>query len=529
MKWAKPAFGREQAVLFPESLDGAIRQDHPVRFLDELLSQLDWSKFEGRYHESRGRAAIPPRYLAAIILYGTMCRIRSSRAMENAIGLRLDFRWLADGHSMDHTTLSEFRREFAAERKDLFVQANQLARALSGLTLRQLAFDGTRIRANNRRSGSRSVEALEKQLEAEQTQADTKEELEREFDENDAEIEKEDSQEELVLPPVLTDPNKRSAEMAKAVAKLKRMKAAGEKLPKRIPVTDPDSRITPNKEGGFAPNYTPTATVDADSGLIVDGDVIPHTDEERHLLPTVDRVTQTYGTKPEGMSADGAFGNGANLEGMETRGIDFYSPMADPQVNPAKRTDPTQPVPPEQWSQLPTCRVKNRDGKMQDQLQKSTFIYDETNDCYWCPNGQKLVRIRMTSQRNAYGERVHESRYKADAANCAGCPLKDRCIQANANAKKAPAREIGRDQYEKSRDRHKERMATDKAKKAYRRRCAVAERPFAVIKQQFGARQFLLRGEEKVKNEWGWLILAFNLREMTGRLRRPAKPAQAGA
>ncbi|MGY8880740.1 MAG: hypothetical protein ACKVKV_08730 [Dehalococcoidia bacterium] len=32
--------------------------------------------------------------------------------------------------------------------------------------------------------------------------------------------------------------------------------------PAQVPTTDPQSRVMPNKEGGFAPNYTPTALTD---------------------------------------------------------------------------------------------------------------------------------------------------------------------------------------------------------------------------------------------------------------------------
>ncbi len=58
--------------------------------------------------------------MASVLLYGLITRIRSSRALENALEVRLDFRWLAEGRSIDHTTLSEFRRKFGPELKELF-------------------------------------------------------------------------------------------------------------------------------------------------------------------------------------------------------------------------------------------------------------------------------------------------------------------------------------------------------------------------------------------------------------------------
>jgi len=47
------------------------------------------------------------------------------------------------------------------------------------------------------------------------------------------------------------------------------LKQADEIFANRIPIIDTQSRFTPNKEGGFASNYTPLATVDVDSGFTI--------------------------------------------------------------------------------------------------------------------------------------------------------------------------------------------------------------------------------------------------------------------
>ena len=47
---------------------------------------------------------------------------RALRAVEEALGLRLDFRWLVEGQTIDHSTISEFRRHHSGELKELFVE-----------------------------------------------------------------------------------------------------------------------------------------------------------------------------------------------------------------------------------------------------------------------------------------------------------------------------------------------------------------------------------------------------------------------
>ncbi len=49
--------------------------------------------------------------------------------------MRLDFRWLVEGRSIDHTTLSDFRKKHPEALKKLFIQIGLLARELKHVTL----------------------------------------------------------------------------------------------------------------------------------------------------------------------------------------------------------------------------------------------------------------------------------------------------------------------------------------------------------------------------------------------------------
>lgn len=88
MDWAKANERRDQMVLFPTRWDDVLAPDHHVRLLDEILQRLDWSRWEMLYDRRRGQPPIQPRILAAVILYGLLNRIRSSRALEEALQVR---------------------------------------------------------------------------------------------------------------------------------------------------------------------------------------------------------------------------------------------------------------------------------------------------------------------------------------------------------------------------------------------------------------------------------------------------------
>jgi hypothetical protein len=426
---------------------------------------------------------------------------------------------LAEGRSIDHTTLSEFRRKYPEPLKDLFVQIGLLARELGWLSLEQLAFDGTRIRADNRRSRSRTPAELR----------EMREKLAARYAELEAQLTAADAHDQEVFgdasPPdlleELADTRRLQARVDAALEELRRVEAAGETVPQRIPLTDPQSRITPNKDGGFAPNYTPLATVDVASGLIVSAEVIAMTDEDKHLAAAVDDVTQSFGlahTPPE-VLADSMMATVENLLEMDQREVVLYSPLAGQsnQPNPALRDDPTQPVPAEQWANLPTKPV-GRKGAQRPQLLKSAFVYDAERACYWCPQGKALEYAHTTSE-SVRNRRVVRHRYKATAEMCAGCPLRELCLQGQAQA-----RQINHGEHEQRRIEHAERMATPAAQEKYAKRRHPGERPFAVIKQHFGARRFLLRGLARVGNEWKWLTSAFNLHRLLGLIQSGADP-----
>ncbi len=519
---------RAQMVVFNHRLDDALPKDHPVRLFDDILGRLEWATWEATYHGQLGQPPIHPRVLAGTIIYGLLTKIRSSRGLEDAVGVRLDFLWLVEGHSLDHSTLSKFRKKHAEPLKHLFVQIGLLARQLGWLPLEILAYDGTRLKSNNRRSGTRTPNELR----------EMKQELEQKFEELQAQSDQDDAREQEVfgsgngrsLPEDLASTRRRLQEVDASLEELKRITQAGETTPKRIPLTDPQSRLTPNKEGGFAPNYTPLATVDAFSGLIVATDVIALTNDESQLVAQIKQVQEDFQLPAPTpvVLGDGSMGTGPNLSALEDLGVTLYSPLPGKTwpENPALREDPTQPVPPELWDKLPTRTVHPTGGQKQPQLDKEAFVYDAQEDCYWCPQGEQLARAH-TSQHQQQGQVVERTCYKAPLAVCAECPLRQLCLQETATKPQVNGRQVSRDEFDAQRHRLKERMATPEAQEKYSRRREVAERPFATIKQQFGARQFLLRGLANVRLEWQWLATAFNLHRLMSLIRARPGPVSS--
>lgn len=522
MRWDQPDQPRDQLALFATTLDDALPDDHVVRLLDEILGRLDWADWEATYHGRTGRPPIHPRVLAGVLLYGLLARIRSSRSLEDALRTRVDFRWLASGRSIDHTTLSEFRRGHPEQLKGLFIRVVRVARDLGLVGFARLGFDGTRVRANNRPTGTRTPDQLRAEREGLAAQFREQQRLADEEDAREAALFGDASAHRL--PADCRDPAGRLERLDATLEDLRRAEEEeGGRPPKRVPSIDPDARVMPNKQGGgFAPNYTPTATVDIGSGLIVGVEVLNVINEDARLIPSVEAVCRDFELEsPPAVLADGLIGTGANLAACAGRGIDLYSPCAapiDPATNPAVRDDPRVPVAEADRGRLPTESIGSK-SKPVTRLSKEAFVYDAEEDCYFCPMGKELPRSTTTREASRSGVRVR-SRYKASKSDCEGCPLRSRCL---TQAEGRP-RDISREAHESYVEEHARKMARPESQEIYKGRRHPGERPFAVIKHHFGLRQFLVRGLAAVSQEWRWAATAFNLQRLMSLLHNRAGP-----
>ena len=98
--WAEPFLDRTRTRVFTPTLDSMIDEDDPVRLVDEILAEIDWSNWEAEYNGHRGQPPIHPRYIAGAILYGMYRKIRSSRKLEEACHYSsIPFTWIEEGEN----------------------------------------------------------------------------------------------------------------------------------------------------------------------------------------------------------------------------------------------------------------------------------------------------------------------------------------------------------------------------------------------------------------------------------------------
>lgn len=526
--WAKMELDPDATRLFYPTLRESLPGDHPVHLVDEILRTHDWSSWECEYVLVEGQPPIHPRYLAGALMYGMTVGIRSSRGLEGACATRTDFMLLMRGKVPDHTTFAKFRTAHKVQIRDLFRFLGRLAIDMGEARLTRIALDGTRVRANSSRHATATAKTIEERLaELDRQVAAALDAAEAQDREEDTLFGKEVTPHRLskklatlaarqeALAKALAKAREAGARRAKAASQAPSGEGSGEtaegeappteakpeKAPK-VPVADPESTIQPNKEGGFAPNYTPMAAVDTHGGYILDADVLPDSDEGQATVPTVERIEEAHGAKPAEFLGDSKYGSGANLAALAERGVEALIPLEgrhDRPESPAHRPDPTQPVPESDWARLPRTPGKN-------QLDRAAFIYDPAADTYYCPMGHPLPfhhQFTKHEKNSTVAARVYR------CAACAGCPLAGACLKGEV-----AARTVSRDEHEGLREAMDARLRTEAGRAAYARRSWACETVFGVTKTVLRLRQFLVRGLDKVKTEWLWTCAAYDLRKL---------------
>lgn len=508
--WQDAPQPREQLVLFATTLEDRIPDGHPVRLLDEILDRMDWGPWEAKYHGSLGQPPIHPSVLCKVLLFAMIRRIRSSRQIEYNLRHAIDFMWLASGRTIDHVTLSNFRRDHQKELKGLYRDMVALAVKLKVANLAELCIDGSRVLADAnkyRTWTSEKVEGLlndlDRQMEKALSEMESTDELDELFD---------TGQRSDQLPAELQDMQARRDQLDEVMTQLREMEAARakwgtdpKKNPAQLPKTDLDSRILPNKEGGYAPNYTPMAVTETQNGFIVGADVVIGNVEHQHLTTLVDTIASDHNVDIERVLGDTAFTTGENLTDTEERNIELLGPLAEPQCNdnPAHRSDLNQPVADSELDQLPINPQTKR-------FDKSAFVYDEETDSYYCPAGKQLER-QKPRRVDENGQAIEPKTKVYVCPECEDCELASRC-RTNPQAKHG--RKIKDDSHEPARRRHRARMSTTEAKSAYAKRFHYGEVQFAFMKAILGIRRFLLRGHKGVQTEWLWGCTALNLKKL---------------
>jgi transposase len=453
---------RNQLPLFASSIDDAIAQDNQVRLIDLFVDSLKLADFGFDFQfVENGRPAYNPSDLLKLFIYGYLNRMRSSRTLEKESGRNIELMWLMKGLAPDHNTIANFRKDNPKAIARVFRATVKLAAHFELIGGSLVAGDSTKLRAQNSKKNNFNPGKIERHIAY----------IDARLEEYNAALAKEDGDEgekETIAKKV----KKHTVQKQKYIEYQKTIDTTGVT---QISTSDPDSRQIMTRNNISEVAYTVQTTVDALHNIPIDFKVTNENDSKA-MGGMLRRSKTILGHNDFTAIYDKGYHTGSEFDYANRLGVDVL--VAIPGVS-AHAPDLAFDV--------------------------EHFKYNKETDTYICPANEIL-----SSNGNWYNKTNGKSitkmkHYKTNA--CLSCNLFTKCT------KNKKGRLIERSQYADLIYENKVRIENNY--QIYRRRQAIVEHPYGVIKRQWDF--YYIMTKKTIKHasaDVGLIFTAYNLKRI---------------
>lgn len=495
-------YEQNQIYLLPPTIEEMIEKHHPVRVVNSVIDRINIEPLIKLY-KGGGTSSYNPKMLLKVMVYSYLKNIYSSRKMEELTQENIHMMWLSGMNKPDHHTLNRFRSERLKEvLEEIFSQIVILLAEADQLSIKEVFVDGTKIEANAnkytfvwgksiKKSKTRIKEQLKELWEYTQKIAESEELEEEEIEFEDIEPEKVKETIEKINRLLKKKEVSKKIKQKLSYAKknwAKNLEKYAEQevlLGKRnsYSKTDKDATFMRMKEdhmknGQLKAGYN--VQISSNNQYVVNYSIHQKPTDTTTLPSHMAMHKAKYGINPEVVVADAGYGSEENYTYLENNGIESYIKYNNFDNEQKKRSQKTKPFTTEK------------------------LYYNQSQDCYYCPMGQKMVRI---AQRKKMSENNYERQLvQYQAQNCDRCPIRGICHNQKGN-RIIEVSHAGN----YLRNKAKEKLESQEGIYYRKKRCADVEPIFANIKQNKNFKRFLLRGIEKVTVEIGLVAMAHNL------------------
>ncbi len=249
----------------------------------------------------------------------------------------------------------------------------------------------------------------------------------------------------------------------------------------KVSTTDPDAILTTKGGGTAMMAYYDNYLIDTASRVILEVEATPALSRQEMVAARrmIERV-EKLGLRPESLGADKAYGSGEFLAWLLARGVQPHIPVID--------------------------RRHQTGGR----FTRDQFRYEPAENVWYCPEGKAL---RYRGQHRS----MRGSSYCSTAAQCQGCPQKQRCTPTAYRKLfihwDEPAREVAR-----------ALVGTPSYERSRRARYKI-EALFAELKQRVLLRRVRLRRLWNVAEQFLMAATAQNLKRLVRFLAQRRLPA----
>jgi len=465
---------RNQTILFPESLDQYVSEDHPVRAYDAFVDALDFRLLGIDIDNCKvGNSQYDPHLMLKLLLYGYSYGIKSSRKLERELHNNLSFNWLMKNLKPDHKTIAEFRRNNKGALKNALKLCARLCLKLDLIQGNILFVDSTKLWANAGKGHQHNKKWYQKQLKK----------IDQRIDKLLTECEIVDRREEdrgsfVKMAKELKNQQHLKATIESALTEFSDLSEfTKDGKARQVNRVDPQSAQMKSPQGTH-PSYAVQTVVDDQKGLIVNVDAVNDVNDSGQLADQITSAEHNLQRDCQIACADAGYSNIEEIEKVESEKRTVIVPSQG-------QASDKEPGP----------------------FDKSRFVYDKEQDCYYCPQGQRLIFRR-------FQDKAHKKRdYRIERPDiCRACCHFGVCTKSNAG------RTVVRHELEDLKRKVEQRYEQADMRQIYDRRKSRVEHPFGYIKKALNFRQLSLRGRSGAQAEASILATCFNLVRMIGLL-----------
>ena len=486
--------------VFAEKL---IPANDSVRLLDQIVEEMDISPLQRAYSDIGRKPATHPRTMLKIMLYASMEHIYSSRSIQKACQRDMNFIWLLDGApAPSYHEIARFRRQRLSQcAEELFYQLVEMLKGFGEIEYGHLFVDGTKIEANANKYSfvwKKSTNKYETRL--------------------DKKIEKvvpelcgkygvlANGQEELLSAleakavfPFVHGRGKRKTDLQRDIERLRELRARKQKYMRynetfrgrnSFSKTDTDATFMHMKDDHMR-NAQLKAGYNVQFG--VEGEYITgvyissERNDELTLIPLLENMKHR-GIEYGDVTADAGYESEENYTYFEACGKDCY-------------------IKPQNYERSKTKKFKS------NMALRENMAYDSERDEYTCQAGQKLRARYVGTRKSKSGFESEITYYECD--DCSGCPYKKNCTRAKGNRQLRVSK-----RFIEQRKASLERITSEKGILLRKNRSIQSEGTFGVIKQDYGYRRFLLRGQTKVTTEVFLLAMGYDINKLHAKIQQ---------
>ena len=481
-----------------------IPADDSVRLLDEVTEEMDYRPLWRAYKRTGRRPATNPVTMLKVLVYANMEGIYSSRAIASACSRDINFIWLLNGEKTpNHSEIARFRsKRLPGCVEALFYQLAEKLSVLGEIKYEHLFVDGTKMEANAnkysfvwKKSTTKYEAGLHARLEKLTPEmcsrygilADTPEELLREL-------------EGRVTAPFVYGRGKRKSELQRDIELLRGLlsrkgKYAGYQETFRgrnsFSKTDPDATFMRMKDdhmrnAQLKPGYNIQLGVEGE--YITGVSVSSERSDQLALIPLLENMEAHLGRSYEDVTADAGYESEENYTYFEGKTTGCY-------------------LKPQNYERSKTKKYKS------NMALRENMPYDPELDEYTCQAGKQLRAVYVGKRKSKSGFESEITYYECES--CAGCPYKKKCTRSKDNRTLQVSKK-----FIEQRKQSLERITSEKGVLLRMNRSIQVEGAFGVIKQDYGFRQFLLRGNKKVLTEILLVAMGYNINKLHSKIQQ---------